>query len=210
MFTKRQAGLTLIELVIFMVIMGVAAAGILGVLNMGASASADPVRRKQALMIAEALMEEVLLARFSCAQPDLNVDIVAGPGTCANQLTIGIPVGLSRPYGNVANYGSLDGVANRTFAVGGVDVDISGVPLGRDAGLNTVGNATLGGITSTVTLRYMPAVADGLGPAGASLIRSSATQVRALRITIRTTYGSVNEFVELDAYRTRYAPTVTP
>ncbi|MHA4871178.1 type IV pilus modification PilV family protein [Duganella sp. PWIR1] len=209
MFTKRQTGLTLIELVIFMVIMGVAAAGVLGVLNMGGGASADPVRRKQALMIAEALMEEVLLARFSCGQPNPNVDIVAGPGTCANQVTIGIPAG-SRPYGNVANYGSLDGVANRTFAVGGVDVDINGVPLGRDAGLNTIGNASLGGITSTVTLRYLPTAAEGLGPA-ANQIRSSALEVRALRITIRTTYGTGNnDFVELDAYRTRYAPTVTP
>ena len=59
MSTKRQAGLTLIELVIFMVIVGAAAAGIMGVLNIGGGSSADPVRRKQALMIAEAFMEGV-------------------------------------------------------------------------------------------------------------------------------------------------------
>ena len=45
MSTKRQRGLTIIELVLFMVIMGVAAAGIIGVLNIGTKSSADPLRR---------------------------------------------------------------------------------------------------------------------------------------------------------------------
>jgi MSHA pilin protein MshD len=213
MFIKRQAGLTLIELVIFMVIMGVAAAGILGVLNMGASTSADPVRRKQALMIAEAFMEEVLLARFTyCDANDPNVETVAAQNACTTQLTISRPAG-AHPYATVANYGSAAGTATSSFAVNGVDVDINGRALGLNAGLATMGNVSLAGITTTVTLNYLaanpdPALNQGLGPQDARNITSVDTDIRALRITIRTTYGTGNnDFVQLDAYRTRHAPT---
>ena len=61
----RQRGLSLIELVMFMVIMGVAALTVLQLLNMSTKASAEPARRKQALLLAEALMEEVQQARFT-------------------------------------------------------------------------------------------------------------------------------------------------
>jgi MSHA pilin protein MshD len=220
MSTKRQSGLTMIELVIFMVIVGVAAAGIIGVLNIGGSHSADPLRRKQALMIAEALMEEVLLARFTYCDPTAaNADTAANQAACgAQQLAIGIPAG-GRPYGNVANYATAAGVASRTFTVNGSgvgpDLDINGRALGTNAGNATIGNAALAGITTTVTLNYLVANADpnldtSLGPAG-SKITSLNTDIRGLRITLITTYGTgANDFVQLDAYRTRYAPTYLP
>lgn len=215
MFTKHQRGLTLIELVIFMVIVGVAAAGIMGVLNIGGSHSADPVRRKQALMIAEALMEEVLLARFTFCNPAAaNADTAANQAACgAQQLTIGIPAG-ARPYGNVANYAGGAGVATRSFTVNGAgvgpDLDVNGRALGTNQGGATIGNVALGAITTTVTLRYVDAAAV-LGPANATGITSQDTDIRALRITLRTTYGAgANDYVELDAYRTRYAPNLLP
>ncbi|MTV39723.1 type IV pilus modification PilV family protein [Duganella radicis] len=210
---RRQSGLTLIELVIFMVIVGAAAAGIMGVLNIGGSSSADPVRRKQALMIAEALMEEVLLARFTYCDPsDPNAATAAAQANCSpgQQLTIGIPAG-GRPYGNVANYGGAAGTPRRTFMTNGVDVDINGRPLGQNTALATMGNMALGGITTTVTLNYLDGAAGGaLGPVGRT-ITSDANNLNALRITVRTTYGTgANDFVELDAYRTRYAPNLLP
>ncbi|MGZ8160657.1 MAG: type IV pilus modification PilV family protein [Methylobacter sp.] len=62
---NRQSGISLIELVIFMVIVGVAMAGIIASINYNVQHSADPVVRKQALAIAEALLEEVMLQNFS-------------------------------------------------------------------------------------------------------------------------------------------------
>lgn len=56
----RQRGLTLIELIMFIIIVGVGLAGVLTVFNVTARSSADPVVRKQALAIAEAMLEEIL------------------------------------------------------------------------------------------------------------------------------------------------------
>ena len=62
MFTpRRQAGLSLIELVMFIVIVGVAVAGVLSVMNVTTRHSADPMIRKQAQAIAESLLEEIEL-----------------------------------------------------------------------------------------------------------------------------------------------------
>jgi MSHA pilin protein MshD len=62
--TPRQRGLTLIELIIFIVVVSVGLVGILSVLNATARSSADPMARKQALAIAEAMLEEVLSKDF--------------------------------------------------------------------------------------------------------------------------------------------------
>jgi MSHA pilin protein MshD len=217
--TKRQAGLTLIELVIFMVIVGAAAAGVMGVLNMGASHSADPVRRKQALMVAEALMEEVLLARFTFCNPsDAGAADATSQAACTTPLVIGTPpLGTARPYGNVANYASGADTATRSFvdSASGIDVDVNGRALGVNQTGGTIGNVSLAGMISTVTLRYLVADPDStkdsrLGPSGRA-IASDPNDIRALRITLRTTYGTgANDFVELDAYRTRYAPKYLP
>ncbi|OFA09170.1 prepilin-type N-terminal cleavage/methylation domain-containing protein [Duganella phyllosphaerae] len=206
-FSRRARGVTLIELILFMVIMGVAAAGIIGVINLSNKSSAEPLRRKQALMIAEALMEEVQLARFTfCTPDDPNAASAANQAACVTPMRVGArAAGANRPYGNVADYALVAGQPTFTFAVNNVDVDISGNRLGVDSTGATMGNASLAPIRSTVTLNFVA----GLGPAGAA-ITSSAGALNALQITITTTYGGANEFVRLDAYRTRYAPNVLP
>jgi MSHA pilin protein MshD len=76
---NRQSGITLIELIIFMVIMGIAMAGIVSSINFSVMHSADPVVKKQALAIAESMLEEVTLQNFSAngveASRDLYDDI---------------------------------------------------------------------------------------------------------------------------------------
>lgn len=64
----RQAGFTLVELVIFIVIVSVGVAGILLVMNTAVASSADPLVRKQALALAESVLEEVLQKAY--ADPD--------------------------------------------------------------------------------------------------------------------------------------------
>lgn len=57
---RRQRGLTFIELIMFMIIVSVALVGILSVMNVVVKSSADPVVRKQAIAMADAILEEVL------------------------------------------------------------------------------------------------------------------------------------------------------
>jgi MSHA pilin protein MshD len=62
---RRQKGLTLIELIVFIVIVSVGLAGILSVMNLVVRNSADPVLRKQSLAMADAIMEEVLAKAYT-------------------------------------------------------------------------------------------------------------------------------------------------
>lgn len=65
---RRQAGTTLIELVIAIVIIAIAAAAVLMALSTSIAQSADPMVRHQAVAIAEAYLEEIALKSF--ADPD--------------------------------------------------------------------------------------------------------------------------------------------
>lgn len=59
-----QSGLTLIELIVFIMIVGVALAGSLTVFNVAVTHSADAVEPKQATAVAEALLDEILAKDF--------------------------------------------------------------------------------------------------------------------------------------------------
>jgi MSHA pilin protein MshD len=60
----NQRGISLIELIMFIVIVSVALAGILLVMNNVTRHSADTLVRKQALAVAESLLEEIELQDF--------------------------------------------------------------------------------------------------------------------------------------------------
>ena len=62
---RRTAGFTLAELLLLIVVLGVALAGILLVINTTTAHSADPMVRKQAMAIAGSMMEEVSLMPFA-------------------------------------------------------------------------------------------------------------------------------------------------
>lgn len=61
-------GFTLVELIIAIVVIGIAASGVLLVMNYTTAHSADPMIQHQAVAIAEAYLEEVLLQPY--ADPD--------------------------------------------------------------------------------------------------------------------------------------------
>lgn len=62
---RRCTGFTLIELIIFIVVVSAALAGILSVMNTSVKNSADPLVRKQTIAIAESLLEEILLKDYA-------------------------------------------------------------------------------------------------------------------------------------------------
>lgn len=59
-----QTGVSLVELVMFIVVISVGVAGILSVMSYTTQRSADPMIRQQAILIAESYMEEILLKPF--------------------------------------------------------------------------------------------------------------------------------------------------
>jgi MSHA pilin protein MshD len=153
MFSKPQykKGFTLIELVIFIVIVSVALAGVLTVLNITTKSSADPMIRKQALAIAEALMEEVMLQPYTYCDPDdataaTATSAAVGAGGCTTTAeAIGPESGESRtssttPFDNVNDYHGLSTTTN--IAGGGAAKYTASVTVAATT-LNTVTDALL-------------------------------------------------------------------
>lgn len=61
---SRMAGVTLVELVVAMVIVGIALAGLVTAYNRASIASTDPLITQQMLAIGETMMEEVMLKPY--------------------------------------------------------------------------------------------------------------------------------------------------
>lgn len=70
MSSKRQRGVTMVELIIAMVIIAVGLAGVLAALNRVSTASALPMRTKQMAALAEGMLEEIQLRQVD-AQPNV-------------------------------------------------------------------------------------------------------------------------------------------
>lgn len=71
----RQRGVTLVELILSIVVIGVGLAGVVMVINRNVLSSADPMAQHQAVAIAEAYMEEILTKDFC---DPANTCVVAG------------------------------------------------------------------------------------------------------------------------------------
>ncbi|KQV87830.1 hypothetical protein ASD15_27645 [Massilia sp. Root351] len=155
---RRQRGLTMIELIIFIVIVGVAVVGILQVLSLNTRSSADPARRKQAMAIAEGLMEEVRQAAFTwCDFSDPLVEEAAGPAGCTTRAEgPGPEPGAVRPFDNVNDYGSANG-APVPYTT---DVTGNAFPAGYNATV-TVASQALATVPAGSALRITVSVAYG-------------------------------------------------
>lgn len=186
----RQRGVTLVELIMFIMIISVALAGILQVMRFTTANSADPLRRKQALMLAEALLEEVRQAGFTFCDPrSSNAGEAATTADCALKEGWGNegPAGTLylRPYDNVNDYVGAANVATAAFNSGaGTLLDALGRPM------------NLAGYSATVAIEP-----DKLGDIAAGTTADS----EALRIRVVVTYPG-DDPVTLDGYRARYAP----
>ena len=187
----RERGVTLVELVVFIVLVGVAMAGVFAAFNTITAASSDPQVRKQALAIAESLMEEIELMPFTFCDPDdanaaTATNSSLGAGGCATlseDTAIGPEAGESRynpsqPYDNVSDYNS--------FAM--------------SPGIQDITNTTISGLgaySATVTITQV-GTAFGL-----------ADNTDALKISILVT-GPAGVSITLEGYRARYSPTTLP
>ena len=188
----KSGGVTLVELIVFIVIVGVAMAGLFAAFNTITAASADPQVRKQVLAIAESLMDEIALKPFTFCDPDdanaatATNSIVGDVNGCA-LLSEDTAMGTEPPLGE-GRYGSpqFDNVSDyHGFAMGpGIqDITSAAIPgLGAYSVTDiTIEQAGLGGIAER----------------------------DALRISI-TVIGPGNVQTILEGYRTRYAPRTLP
>lgn len=192
----RQRGVTLVELIVFIMIVSIAVAGILGVMSLTTGQSADPLRRKQALMIAESLMEEVQMAAFTFCDPSSpNADTAASTADCAipeNWGQAGPEPAGARPFDNVNDYVSAPATAVAAFNTGGTLADASGNPFAAT------------GYSATVSVR--PATLGDCPSAGGRCIGALGTAANTEVLLITVTVNYDGDSIVLDGYRTRYAP----
>jgi MSHA pilin protein MshD len=124
----KQKGVTLVELIIAMVIIGIAVSAVLSVYKTSVINSATPMVKKQAMLIAESLMDEVL-----------NKSFIKPSG------------GFSGPY-TIANRDQFDTVSDyNNFSMSGI-YNVSGIAiseLSKYSANITVSNTALSSIPAT-------------------------------------------------------------
>lgn len=189
-----QRGVTLVELIVFIVVVGTAAMGVLLAIDVAARSSADPMIQKQALAVAESLLEEVQLQPFTYCDPDdANAATALSAADCTggangpndeNRLVagqLGPEAGETRssaatPFDNASDYNGL--------VIGPGITDITGAAI-----------PGLGAFTATIGVANQ---ALGAVPAADSLLVSV------------TVTGPGDTTVVLHGYRVRYAPNALP
>ena len=135
----KQAGATLVELIITIVIISAALVGIFSVINLTTRHSADPVVQQQAIAIAESYLEEILLLPVN--DPD-------GSNSGESRSTFD----NIDDYHNLNNVGVIDqngnaisSLSNYTIVVSVSDQTIDSVPLKQV-------NVTVSRANTTITL----------------------------------------------------------
>lgn len=191
----HQVGVTLIELIVFMVIVGLALSGVLKALQVANQDSVDPLIRKQALSVAESLLREVQQQPFTFCDPDdANAATASSVADChisqdkgGANLSSASPTTESRysnqPFDNVADYGGFV------------------MPGAGCAGICMPGDRTPIPALAAYSARVAITRVGGVAPF--NLMPPEAV----LRITV-TVSGPANTTVTLNAYRVRYAPTI--
>ncbi len=176
--TLRQSGITLVEQIVFIIIVSVGVIGLVSVMGPMVQRSADPMRTKQMAAIAESLLSEVLHQPFTWCDPeDANASSALSYAGCASNPQTTPAVGEGRygtgpgtVYDNVADYGGW--------------------------GMNDINDAA--GANAMVGYQANVAVAQ------AGIALGLADNSAALAVTV--TISRDGETFALTGYRFRYAP----
>jgi MSHA pilin protein MshD len=185
--SRSQAGLSLVELIMFIVIVGVGVAGILTVFNLTTQKSADPQVRKQMLAVAEALLEEVEFKPFTLCDPD-------DPNAATAQSSLDCTGSTGGPYDESKLPLGPELGANDTSRAAFDNVsDYNGFSLATASDIN--GANPINGYSVTVSVTQQQ-------------LEASIPLDASLRITVTVTHGS--DSLSLSGYRLRYAPRSLP
>src|SRR5687767_3087331 len=102
---STERGLTLIELIIFMVVISIGIVGVLLLFTQLTKQSPDPLVRKQALAVAQSLMEEIQLRGFTYCDPD-DVDVYTATSAAGCAATAPNDVEVIGPESGEGRYGA--------------------------------------------------------------------------------------------------------
>ena len=187
---QRTAGVTLIEVVIFIVVVAIGFTSLFMLQANTARATVDPLIRKQALSLATSFLEEIELRAFTYCDPDDRDVYTAqaasvGSGNCATTVEVpGLEAGES-----YATRTTLDNVN-----------DYSGIPAMTGAGIVDITGTA---ISPTDLNGY--SVAITVANIAAGELTDVADPNDALKITVTVT-APAGVRVQLQGYRLRYAP----
>ncbi len=208
---SSESGISLIELIMFIVIMSIALAGILTVMNRVTGHSADTLIRKQALAIAESLLEEVELMPFTYCDPDDPTAASAtSPAVIAGGCTVRVEA-LGRDLVFVPQPGDETRYSPTSPFDNVNDYDGCGINTAANPGCDAAGNSGITDITGNVILTAASGYSAAITVAelGIPVVGAAIPGTEALRIRV-TVSGPDNTSVVLDGYRTRYSPRSVP
>lgn len=127
---SQQAGMSLLELIVFILVVGIAVSGVLLVMDFTTSRSVDPLRRAQSKFIAEAYLEEILIKRF--VDPAANTVCPAPPAARGSYNNV-------CDYNGLANTGAIDQQGNPIPGLSQYNVSVT-VAGDAAVALNTINN----------------------------------------------------------------------
>lgn len=189
MFIKTKAllqrGVTLVETIVFIVIVSVGVIGLVSVMSPLVMYSAEPMQQKQLMAIAESLLSEILHQPYTWCDPDdAKASIALSYADCTNSqdkggaaLTSATPSDEGRS--STAPTKTLDNVAD-------------------------YGNFNMNDVTDAAGNNPMTGYKAEVDVSRAGVALGAASDDAALAITVKVTRGS--ESYSLTGYRYRYAP----
>jgi MSHA pilin protein MshD len=193
-----QRGMSLIEVVVFIIVLGIAFAGLLILYNQVTRTSVDPMIRKQALALASSLLEEIQLHAYTYCdpdEPDVYTANAALPAQCGSVASHVEAIGPE-------NFGA--GAETRYSATNRFDnvSDYHDFRMGSGqaaADIRTADNTAIAALADySLVVSVQATVASELG--------ASVPAGEALRITVTATHVPTAITVSLSGYRTLYAP----
>jgi MSHA pilin protein MshD len=189
---RSVGGFTLIELIVFIVIVSVSVAGVLLAINTATRSGTDPMIRKNAIAIAEGMLEEVSLMPFTfCDANDPQATTATSSAVGAAGCTSAATVNAIGPEAGETRYASATPFDH-------VD-DYNGFSMNPIVDITNTAIGTLTSYSATVSV-----AATALGSIAAT---DAQGQANALLITV-TVSGPQNTTVVLQGYRTKYAPQI--
>jgi MSHA pilin protein MshD len=187
---RAQCGITLVEQIVFIVIVSVGVVGLISVMGPMIRQSADPMTTKQSLTIAEALLNEVLHQPFTWCDPDdanaATATSYAGCAVTANAQNVPGPT----PSGETRN-GGVGAVFDNVRDYHGFKMDDIADPSG---------SSIVSGYRAEV------AIAEAGGVFGLASDVALAVTVTVCRTTSPSSDCAGRESFNLTGYRFRYAP----
>lgn len=186
----RQRGVTLIETIIFMIMVSVGVIGLVSVMNPLIRASADPMITKQMVAVAESLLNEVLHQPYTWCDPDdANAATAQAYGGCASN--------SQNALGPTPNTETRDGSGGSGEFFDNVR-DYAGFAMDNVA--DPAGGSVINGYRAEV------AIVEAGASFGIAADAALAITVTACRTVTPSASCAGRESIVLAGYRFRYAP----